>query len=91
MYLCEFSVYKEELFEPLIKTILSKSHEETVTVLGMTRAFVSTKFFQLLRQYGLQYQKIPLSTLQDSGLNTKHDIAVIGFFFIQKSPFQVAL
>lgn len=82
------SVYKEELFEPLIKTIASKSHENTITILGMTRAFVSPKFFELLRTYGFRYTKIPHATLQGSGLNTKHDIAVIGMFLLEKSPFQ---
>jgi hypothetical protein len=53
------SVYKEELYLPLIKTIIHFSHNETVIILGMSKSFISSKFFDYLDENQIFYEKIP--------------------------------
>lgn len=54
-----FSVYNEELFQPLIDCIQHNSHAHTITFLGLTRDFASPKFFDLLKDNDYYYRKIP--------------------------------
>ncbi len=83
------SVYRENLYEPLIRTIEAKSHSNTKIFLGMTRAFVSPKFFQLLEKHNFVYRKVSKQMIEHSRLHNKrkHDTTLIGIFMIEKSPF----
>jgi hypothetical protein len=82
-------VYKEELFEPLIRTIEKKSHAGTTVLLAMTRAFVSPKFFALLEQHNFDYCKVSTDKIKAGKLANarKHDESLIGIFALYKTPF----
>lgn len=86
-------VYKEELYKPLIDTLLAKGHQKTIAILGITRQFASESFFTLLRARGFRYKKIPQSTMQHvfddqnshvSMNKHKYDISHIGILVVYK-------
>lgn len=52
-------VYREDLYQPLIDTILCTSTKNTLIFLGLTRLFAKTVFFDLLHQNGIYYTKLP--------------------------------
>ena len=60
-------VYREDLFQPLITTLIAKSHEKTVIFLGITRQFATSAegplFFDLLTENGYFYKKIPFESV----------------------------
>lgn len=60
-----YSLYKEELYEPLIRAMLRTSHAQSVFFLGVTRAFVKPRFFALLTAHGFTYRKMPANKLAD--------------------------
>ena len=56
------SVYREELYEPFIKTIanLSKKSKDTLIMIVMTRNFLKPSFFELMStKYGISYTLVP--------------------------------
>eukprot|EP01031_Cornospumella_fuschlensis_P026366 gene26366-31853_t len=71
---------QEFLYEPLIKTMLNYSHEHGIMILGVTRAFVKSSFFDLLQKYGLSYRKLPAEML---GRHMPYD-ASIGLFVLKR-------
>ena len=58
------SVYREDLYVPLILTILQYSHAHTVTYLGLTKQFMTPSFFESLSSHGLQYRMIPHAVIK---------------------------
>ena len=56
-------VYKEELYEPLINTLLEVSHNDSIIFLGLTRLFAKRQFFEKLLVAGLTYTLIPQEVL----------------------------
>ena len=52
------SVYRENLYVPLIRTILRHMHASSVLILGLTRAFTKGSFFTLMSAHGLRYTRI---------------------------------
>ena len=52
-------VYREDLYDALLVTLVETSHSETVIFLGLTRLFAKAVFFTLLEKKGFQYKKIP--------------------------------
>ena len=81
----------------MIETLRRKCHQDsaqpTVIILGMTRAFISTKFFTLLKQAGFIYKKLPEAAVFNSIVpedRKKLNIADIGMFFIERSPFRTS-
>eukprot|EP01031_Cornospumella_fuschlensis_P026954 gene26954-32568_t len=73
-------LYREFLYEPLIKTMLNYSHEHGIMILGVTRAFVKSSFFDLLQKYGLSFRKLPAEML---GRHMPYD-ASIGLFVLKR-------
>jgi hypothetical protein len=57
------SVYREELYEPLINSLKLLCHEESVILLGLTRSFAKPNFFHLMRAHGLRYTMVPMEAL----------------------------
>lgn len=55
---CVFSVYHEDLYQPLIDSMIACSTADTVTLLGLTREFMKPSFFDRLRQH-FTYSLIP--------------------------------
>jgi hypothetical protein len=60
------SVYREELYEPLIECLKLLCHEESVILLGLTRSFAKPDFFHLMRAHGLRYTMVPMEALPAS-------------------------
>lgn len=84
------SVYRRELFVPLIRTLEEKSHSEgasnTVIILGITRDFANEQFFSLLLQYGYKYRKVPQSAFQLTDTQRQRfDVSHIGILLVYKS------
>lgn len=75
------SVYREDLYEPLISALLSCSHEDSVIFLGLTRQFSKPRFFELLAAQ-FSYKLVPHEALPgdyQAGSNTE-----IGLFVLQR-------
>ena len=72
-----YSVYREDLYLPLIRAIKQQSHKQTLCFLGSTRQFTKPLFFHMLEQNGLGYKKLPVGLLQASVLDES-----IGMFII---------
>lgn len=82
------SVYRRELFLPLIRTLEKKSHasKSTVIILGITRDFANEYFFTLLLQHGYKYRKLPQSAFSLSDeQRQKFDVNRIGILLVYKS------
>eukprot|EP00981_Chlorochromonas_danica_P000897 scaffold214_cov160-Ochromonas_danica.AAC.3 len=60
--------------------MLRMSHQESVFIMGVTRAFVKPKFFTLLKSYGFRYRKIPAQMLENK---MPYDPAT-GLFIVQR-------
>jgi len=71
------SVYREDLYLPLIQTIKQQSHRSTLCFLGSTRQFTKPHFFHLLEKNGLAYKKLPANLIADGALDNS-----IGMFVI---------
>ena len=71
------SVYREDLYLPLIETIKQQSHRSTLCFLGSTRQFTKPLFFHLLEKNGLAYKKLPSNLIADGVLDNS-----IGMFII---------
>jgi hypothetical protein len=57
------SVYREELYEPLIQSLKLLCHKESIILLGLTRSFAKPSFFSVMRSHGLNYSMIPMEAL----------------------------
>ena len=85
-----YSVYKEELFIPLIDTLEAKGHENSIAILGITRAFAKESFVDMLRARGFRYKKIPTSSMILSpNHSAAHDLSEIAIIIITRSPYTV--
>lgn len=73
------SVYREDLYLPLIQSIKLQSHRNTLCFIGCTRQFTKPLFFQMLEVHGLAYKKLPSGVLADGQLDES-----IGLFVIHK-------
>jgi hypothetical protein len=47
-------------------TLKALSHADTIIFLGMTKSFLSRKFFQLLESNDLHYEKVPFDLIQQT-------------------------
>jgi hypothetical protein len=56
-------VYREDLYQPLIDTILRTSSKDTLIFLGLTRLFAQHIFFDLLHANGIYYTRLPEHSL----------------------------
>jgi hypothetical protein len=56
-------VYREDLYQPLIDTILRTSTKDTLIFLGLTRLFAQHIFFDLLHANGIYYTRLPEHSL----------------------------
>ena len=56
-------VYREDLYQPLIDTILHLSTKQTLIFLGLTRLFARPVFFDLLHAHGIYYTRLPEHSL----------------------------
>jgi hypothetical protein len=77
-----FSVYREDLYLPLINTLYSCSHSNSVIFLGLTRQFSKPLFFEVLRK-SFTFTLVPqhaLSTAYGVGSGNEE----IGLFILQK-------
>ena len=82
MYCTLFSVYREDLYLPLILTILKYSHVHTVTYLGLTKQFMSPSFFECLRSHGLLYRMIPHAVIKSYAADQDAVDENIGLFLV---------
>jgi hypothetical protein len=73
----KYSVYKEDLYTPLVHTLLDLMHADSICFLGSTKQFTTPVFFQLLTRHGLVYKKIPHGSMPSSDEN-------IGIFVIHR-------
>ncbi len=71
------SVYREDLYLPLIRAIKQQSHKNTLCFLGSTRQFTKPSFFHMLEQNGLGYKKLPVGLLESSVLDESIGIFII--------------
>lgn len=60
------SVYREELYEPLIKSLQCLCKKESIILLGLTRLYAKPSFFHLLRLHGFKYTMIPMEALPEN-------------------------
>lgn len=60
------SVYREELYEPLIRSLKLLCHQDSVILLGLTRSFAKPHFFRLMRSHGLKYTMVPMEALPET-------------------------
>ena len=58
IFIAHCSVYREDLYVPLIRTILGHMHASSLLILGLTRAFTKASFFTLISAHGLRYTRI---------------------------------
>jgi hypothetical protein len=72
-----YSVYREDLYTPLVRTLLDLMHANSICFLGSTKQFTTPVFFQLLTRHGLVYKKIPHGSMSSSDEN-------IGIFVIHR-------
>lgn len=84
-----YSVYKEELYLPLIQTILQFSHSETVVLLAMSKSFISSKFFDYCKELRINYEKLPAATVKGIFQGSKlypniQDLDNIGIFSLSR-------
>ena len=85
------SVYRRELFIPLINTLEAKSFSDdqgksTVIILGITRDFANEQFFELLRERGYKYRKVPQTAFQlTDSQRQRFDVSHIGILLVYKS------
>jgi hypothetical protein len=63
-------VYREDLYQPLIDTMLACSDENTVIILGITREFSKVPFYDALKKH-FSFTLIPYETLQIEGGNPR--------------------
>lgn len=61
-----YSVYREELYEPLVKSLQLLCKKDSVIFLGLTRLYAKPSFFRLLRLYGFKYTMIPMEALPEA-------------------------
>lgn len=59
----ENSVYREDLYLPLIKAIKQESHVNTLCFLRSTRQFTTPLFFRMLAEHGLTYKRLPTQNM----------------------------
>lgn len=74
--------YREELFLPVVRALLAASDAHTVTLLGVTRSDTGPAFFDLLRQHGFEYYRVP--DWEMKGKSESGAVANFGLFFIFK-------
>lgn len=70
--------YREELYDPLIRSLLRYSHSKTVTLIGVTMVDTTPEFFDRLDVAGLSYQKFA-----DHLLEPEYRGPTFGIFVIQ--------
>jgi hypothetical protein len=56
-------VYREDLYQPLVDTILRCSTKETIIFLGLTRLFAKPCFFDMLHSNGIYFTRLPEQAL----------------------------
>lgn len=71
--------YREELYDPLIASLLQFSHDTTVSLIGVTMADTQPAFFDLLHRAGFTYVK-----LSDHLLEAEFRGTTFGIFVVQK-------
>jgi hypothetical protein len=71
--------YHETLYQPLLQSIQQFSHNETISLIGITMTDTKPSFFHLLDQYGFIYEK-----LADHLLEPQFRGTTFGIFAIQK-------
>jgi len=59
-------VYREDLYQPLIDTLLRLSTKQTLIFLGLTRLFAKPVFFDLLHASGIYYTRLPEHSLPEA-------------------------
>ena len=79
-----YSVYRSDLYLPLVLTILRLGHERTITYLGMTKQFTTPAFFDCLIANDLQYRMIPHEVVKNCNFATSFE-GNIGLFVVFKS------
>ncbi|RYH24562.1 hypothetical protein EON65_16700 [archaeon] len=60
--------------------MLRYSHDQGIMILGVTRAFVKSTFFDLLQKYRLSYRKLPADMLNK---HMPYDSS-IGLFIVKR-------
>jgi predicted nicotinamide N-methyase len=71
--------YREELYDPLIASLLHFSHAQTVILLGVTMSDTKPAFFELLERAGFVYEKF-----SDHLLEVEFRGTTFGIFVLRK-------
>lgn len=77
-------VYKESLYEPFIKTLDALCHDKSLIFLGMTRNFMRSKFFKLLREHGYIYTLIPQNNIPNIEYRSNGSLRDTGLLICSK-------
>ncbi len=80
-------MYKEQWYEPFLKTLVTLASPHSLIILGMTRDFLKPSFFALLEEkYGMQCVLCPQeATTGDSYLLNNSTALDTGIFFCKLS------
>lgn len=83
------SVYKEELYLPLLRTILFFMHSESEVILGMSKSFMSPRFFDICKELRINYEKLPAASVKSIFIGSNmypnlQDLDNIGIFSLSK-------
>jgi hypothetical protein len=71
--------YRDDLYEPLIASLLQYSHSETISLIGVTMNDTKPAFFHKLREAGFRYER-----LADHLMDPQFRGNTFGIFVIQK-------
>ena len=82
-------VYREDLYDALLQTLLECSHEKTVIFLGLTRLFAKSVFFSFLSQKGFEYKKIPHGAMPQEWLRTDSSAADTAIFICWRTDREI--
>lgn len=78
--------YYDHLHEPLVKSLKKLSHEETISIIGVTMNDTSLNFFDTLREFGFRYDRIADHLMAPEFRGTN-----FGLFVITRSPSWISL
>ena len=76
-------IYREALYQPLIDSLHSVCHEDTVIFLGLTRNFGKALFFEQLAAAGFDYTMVPHECTEPS-TRRKEGSDDVGLFVVQR-------
>jgi hypothetical protein len=71
-----FSVYRADLYQPFINSLVSCFNSDSVAFVGLTRAFATPKFFMLLKNHFV-FTMLPLHVHDKPPLNNEIAVFVL--------------